>query len=213
MSRRLSDHTKELRKMGQGEGADYKPYITTSEFNSLGTTSVIRDWKTGRDVHCMSQGEMLLYYILRWDDENIDIREQFPLDYDETVKIAERMGVPVPKNIMTTDMLVTREDGSYIAYSVKASKNNLSKRQLELLCIEKQYWLDHGAQYQLVFKTDLNPTLALNIRLVTEFYDVDRVFDTSSAIKHKIAIKKYKFDMEHEILNNHLMFDLLEEDL
>lgn len=65
MSRRLSDHTKELRKMGQGEGANYKPYITTSEFNSLGTTSVIRDWKTGRDVHCMSQGEMLLYYILR----------------------------------------------------------------------------------------------------------------------------------------------------
>lgn len=210
MSRRLSDHTKELRKMGQGEGANYKPYITTSEFNSLGTTSVIRDWKTGRDVHCMSQGEMLLYYILRWDDENIDIREQFPLDYDETVKIAERMGVPAPKNIMTTDMLVTREDGSYIAYSMKASKN-MPKRQLELLCIEKQYWLNHGAHYRLVFKTDLNPTLASNIRLVTEYYVADRVFDACSAIKHKIAVKEYKFDMEHEILSNHVISNLLEE--
>ena len=73
--------------MGEGTGKDYRPYITTSEFNSQGTTSVIRDWKTDRGVHCLSQGEMLWYYILRWDDENIDIREQYPLDYGETVRI------------------------------------------------------------------------------------------------------------------------------
>lgn len=76
MARRLSDETKKKRKMGTGEGKDYIPYITTSEINSLGTTSVIRDWKTGRGVHCLSQGEALWYYILRWDDNNVDIREQ-----------------------------------------------------------------------------------------------------------------------------------------
>ena len=59
---------KRKRKMGTGEGKDYIPYITTSEFNSRGTTSVIKDWKTGRGVHCLSQGETLWYYILRWDD-------------------------------------------------------------------------------------------------------------------------------------------------
>lgn len=80
MSRRISQKTKLKRRMGQGEGADYIPYITTREFNSLGTTALIKDWITGRTVHCFSQGEARWYYILRWDDENIDIREQYPLD-------------------------------------------------------------------------------------------------------------------------------------
>ena len=210
MSRRISDKTKELRKMGTGEGAEYKPYITTSEFNSQGTTSVIKDWKTGRGVHCLSQGEMLLYYILRWDDNNTDIREQFPLDLDETVVIAEKMGFAVPRDIMTTDLLVTRASGKLAAYSVKANKN-LPKRQLELLCIEKQYWLDQGVEYNLVFKDDLNRTLASNIRLVTEFYDPALVFDAISAIKHKIAIKEYKIDLETDILTSEKLLGLLEE--
>ena len=68
MSKRLAENTKSVRKLGQGVGVDYRPYITTSEFNSRGTTSVIKDWKTGRAVHCLSQGEMYWYYILRWDD-------------------------------------------------------------------------------------------------------------------------------------------------
>lgn len=42
--------------MGSGYGKDYIPYITTSEFNSQGTTSVVKDWKTGRRVHCIFQG-------------------------------------------------------------------------------------------------------------------------------------------------------------
>lgn len=66
MSKRLSTASKKKRHMGEGEGKDYKPYITTSEFNSLGTTSVIVDWKTGRGIHCLSQGEAYWYYILRW---------------------------------------------------------------------------------------------------------------------------------------------------
>lgn len=131
MGNRPSAKTKAVRKMGQGTGADYKPYITTSEFNSQGTTSVVRDWKTGRGVHCLSQGEMYWFYILRWDDTNIDIREQYPLDYCETIKISNEMGYPKPKEIMTTDMLVTKEDGSYAAYSVKPDRD-LSRRHLLL---------------------------------------------------------------------------------
>lgn len=60
---------KKLRGMVTGKGVNYVTYITTSEFNSEGTTSVIKDWKNGRDIHCLSQGETLWYYILRWDDK------------------------------------------------------------------------------------------------------------------------------------------------
>ena len=200
MSRRISEKTKKIRKMGEGTGKDYKPYITTSEFNSMGTTSVIKDWKTGRGVHCLSQGEMLWYYILRWDDENIDIREQYPLDYIKTCKIAERFGFKNPQHIMTTDFLVTKADGKSVAYSVKTNSDQ-KKRQLDLLCIEKYYWISRGVDYQLLLKTDANRTLAGNVRLVTEFYDADRVFDEISAIKHKIAIKEYPVDMESELFD------------
>ena len=210
MGKRISEKTKAMRKMGQGTGADYKPYITTSEFNSQGTTSVITDWKTGRAVHCLSQGEMYWYYILRWDSKNIDVREQYPLDYNETVAIASKMGFPAPKEIMTTDMLVTKTDGSEVAYSVKANRD-LSRRDLQLLCIEKQYWMNHGKECQLVFKTEMNRILASNIRLVVEFYDPSRVFDKISAIKHKIAIKEYQIDMGHEFLDESMLLKILGE--
>ena len=209
MSRRISGKSKVERKMGKGEGACYKPYITTSEFNSTGTTSVVKDWKTGRGVHCLSQGEAILFYLLRWDDNNADIREQFPLDFDETVAIAKEMGFNPPKDVMTTDMLVTLVDGSYVAYSVKADKN-LSNRQMQLLCIEKQYWINREVPYNLVFKTDMNATLASNIRLVTEFYDPALVFDEVSAIKHKIAIKEYKLDMSKKLIDSSILTKLLE---
>ena len=51
--------------MGTGSRVSYKTFITTSEFNSLGTTEFIKDWKTGRGVHCLSQCEVLCY-ILHW---------------------------------------------------------------------------------------------------------------------------------------------------
>ncbi len=204
MSRRISNNTKNTRGMGKGKGKDYKPYITTSEFNSQGTTSIIKDWKTNRGIHCLSQGEALWYYILRWDDSNIDIREQYPLNKDMTLKISSDNGFKHPgdKNyIMTTDFIVTKEDMSLEAYSIKANRE-LNKRSLEILCIEKLYWNSMGVPFKLLFKTDVNKILAANIRLVTEFYDLDTVFDKYSAFKHKVAVKEYKIDMEHELITN-----------
>lgn len=212
MSRQISNKTKEIRKMGIGQGKDYKPYITTSEFNSQGTTSVINDWKTGRAIHCLSQGEMLWYYILRWDDNNADIREQFPLNRNLTLKIAKENGFKPPgqrDHIMTTDFLVTEIDGSLHAYSVK-SNDNLSQRELQILCIEKIYWSKQGVPFDILFKTKANKTLVANIRLITEFFNPQNVFDKYSAIKHKISIKEYHIDLEHKILTNTDLDKLLE---
>ena len=212
MPKRISQKTKKLRGMGTGKGADYVPYITTSEFNSKGTTSVIKDWKTGRGVHCLSQGEALWYYILRWDDNNVDIREQYPLENKLTVKIAKENGFKHPKNeshIMTTDFLVTELDGTLHAYSVKLDRN-LSESTIQSLCIEKLYWLSKNCKFTLLFKSDVNKILLSNIRLVTEYYQPQMAFDKYSAIKHKIAIKECVINMESEIINNDMLDKLLE---
>lgn len=201
-----------MKKKGVGTGKDYVPYISTAKLNSLGTTSVIKDWKTGRGVHCMSQGEAYWYYILRWDDDNIDIREQYPLVQKETTQIAREHGSRPAQNgivVMTTDFLVTKADGTFHAYSVKPNRD-LSERTLQLLCVEKIYWNNRGVPYTLLFKTDVNRILAGNIRRVVEFYDAERVFDLHSAIKHKTAIKEYCTDMTHHALTTTDMERLLE---
>ena len=149
ISRAKSIQSKIKDGMGTGSRVSYKPFITTSEFNSLGTTAVIRDWKTGRGVHCLSQGEVLWYYILRWDDKNLDIREQIPLNMNEIKKIADSLNVDVPKAgafIMTTDFLAERIDGA-IAYSIKNDRNLnccddcLTKEQDKLL---RDYYVKGG---------------------------------------------------------------------
>lgn len=182
---------------------EYKPHITTSKFNSIGTTSVITDWKTGRGVHCLSQGEALWYYILRRDDENINIQEQFPLNMKKINTIFEQLGISKiknPKFIMTTDFLVTKRNGSKIACSVKNDRK-LNRRTLELLTAEKTYWITQNIQYKLLFKEDVNQILSDNIRLIVEFYNPERVVDDVSKAKHLLATKKVHADLSSRALD------------
>lgn len=214
MGKRISEKGKQLRGMGTGEGAEYIPYITTSEFNSRGTKSVITDWKTGRQVHRLSQSEALWYYVLRWRDDIADIREQYPLDNIQTTMIAEQLGFRHPgkkDHVMTTDFLATKTDGSYTAYSVKPDKR-LSERTLQLLCIEKIYWKNNDVPFQMLFKDEVNMILANNIRLVTEFYDESKVFDKYSEVKHMIATKEIDVDLTKKILDNTDIDRMLEGD-
>jgi hypothetical protein len=74
--RRITEKRKMLENRGKGHGKDYKPYIRASEINSLGTTSNVVDWKIGRAMELLSQGELYWFYILRWDDNVSEIREQ-----------------------------------------------------------------------------------------------------------------------------------------
>lgn len=205
MSRIPSHKTKISRGMGTGRGGEYKPYITTSEFNSLGTTSVIPDWKNGRGIHCLSQAEAFWYYVLRWDDSNVDIREQFPLERELTLLLCDEYGFKHPgynsDYIMTTDFLITKDNGSLEAYSIKVNRE-LSERALQILCIEKLYWMNMGIQFRILFKEDLNITLVNNIRNVVKFYDDSSVFDDLSHIKHLIAVKSIPWDMENVPISN-----------
>ena len=205
MAKSPSRKTKILRNMGNGIGKDHRPYITTSEFNSLGTTSVIKNWKTGRAVHCLSQAEAYWFYILCFSDENIDIREQYPLEREITQQIASQFGFKHPgindEYIMTTDFLVTKDNKTHIAYSVKEN-DMLSDRALQILCIEKQYWQNKGIGFKVLFKKDVNQTLVENIRAVVPFYDINSIFDEYSEIKHLIAIKKVLWDMENVRISN-----------
>ena len=203
--KRITEKGKQREGRGQGRGAGYKPYIQGREFNSQGTCSTPVDWKTGRTVELLSQAEKAVWYVLRWDDQVEDILEQYPLDLDKTVALADKYEIRHPKDRstrMTTDFLVIFKNGSRTAVSVKSSEADLKKeRTIEKLYLEKKYWEEEGAGFSLVFKSNVNMIAVNNIRLVTEFYNADAVFDESSALKHLIARKIIPVDMENEPLN------------
>lgn len=196
-----SRKTKIKEKRGFGTGAEYKPYIKAREVPSLGTCTNIIDWKHGRIIQTLSEREAMLYYILRWDDQNVDLREQYPLDLETTNLMAEKHGIIPPfngKDNMTTDILATRKDGSLVAWSLKDKRDTVANhpRTIEKLYIEKLYWGFNKVEWHLVYKEDLNPIYADNIRLCTEFYDRNKVFDDVSLLKHMIAVKKISVDMK-----------------
>ena len=201
--RRKSDKTKEYLRMGTGTGANYKSYIQVGEFGSRGISSCIVDYKVHRTVHLLSQVEVMAWYLLRWDDDNLDIREQYPLPKEDTLKIADNYGLPHPYSCngprtMTTDLLITRKEGLF-AVSVKATSSGLSDSNITNLFIEQQYWLSQGVPWKLITKDQMNDKLYRNIRNVVAHYNDTYFPDEISFLKFLIARKLIEVDMEKEI--------------
>ena len=59
---------------GRGEGIDYTPWLKVSDVPSIGRSSRIKGWKTGRTHHLLSNHELKYFYHLEWSDTVIDIR-------------------------------------------------------------------------------------------------------------------------------------------
>ena len=104
---------------------------------------------------------------------------------------------------MTSDFYVTYKDGTEKIFSVKNSRDVLNqKRTKEKLSVEACYWKKYrNIDYKLVFKDEMNQILAENIRFVCVYYDRSRVFDETSLLKHLIATKQIKVDMETQFLD------------
>ena len=64
---------------GQGEGKEYKPWLTVQDFPSKGRVSRIFGWKTKRTHHFFTDTETRYFYLCEWEDDVLDIREHYPL--------------------------------------------------------------------------------------------------------------------------------------
>jgi len=71
---------------GQGQGPEYKPWLTVQSFSSRGYATRVRGRKTGREHHVMSNLELDFFHVLEWSLRVLDIREQYALlPVDETL--------------------------------------------------------------------------------------------------------------------------------
>ena len=111
---------------------------------------------------------------------------------------------------MTTVFLVTMSVNSLHAYSVKVVKI-LNDRTVELLYIEREYWKYNGVPFDMLYSTDVNQVLVNNIRLITEFYNKNAIYDKYSYIKHLIAIKEIDLDISKTVIDNNQIDKKLDE--
>lgn len=194
---------------GRGEGrlASYSPWLHIQDVPSRGLVTRIKGWKSGRVHHLLSLLELRWFYVLDWDPEVIDVREQYPLlPLEETLAIAADCGIKHPRDprtrhpvVMTTDFVVTVLPISSPldrAFTVKYAADLESTRTCEKLEIERLYWKARNVERKVITEGDLSKVLARNIewihayRVLEDFCtlsqpSVMRVVETlSSAVMH-----------------------------
>lgn len=152
---------------GQGTGAAYKPFITIHDFPSRGVSARIPGQTTGRIHHLLSRNEEYYFYLLDYDPDVLDIREQFPLRLSETLEIANKLNIRHPKigsfpYPITTDFLITRQDGLH-ARTVKLTSELDNLRTLEKFTIERNYWEGKKVDWKIVTEKQINRDRARNL--------------------------------------------------
>jgi hypothetical protein len=172
-------------KRGQGFGKNYKPFLTVRDVPSKGRVHRRPALTHGRIVHLLSDLELSAFLLFDWHLSVIDIREQFPLDPEKTLKISTRLGIKHPavrgvNQVMTTDFLIdTMQDGKVvpIAISVKYRQELEDERVIEKQELERRYWEGEGIDWFLFTENEVPNTLIQNIKWLIPHmhsFDLDR---------------------------------------
>ena len=162
---------------GQGEGRDYKPWITITDFPSQGRCARVKGIKTGRVHHFLSDIQREYFYLLEFDEANIifDIKESYPLlDFYDVVQDTQDLNKQYFKDkntglpyVLTTTFLITIKSLNggveYVARSVKAASELERKTTLEKLEMERRYWQAKSIDWSIVTEKDIKSINAKNI--------------------------------------------------
>lgn len=163
---------------GQGEGKEYKPWLTIQDYPSMGRATRIFGWTTQRIHHFFSDSQLKYFYLLDWEEKVVDIREHYPLLDLETV-LEDTADLKLDKfidkktkepYILTTTFLITllNPDGqkSFAARSIKYASELSKKTTIEKLEIERRYWTAKGINWGIVTNKDINDVRAKNIEWI-----------------------------------------------
>lgn len=211
-----------------GIGASYVPFYLASEAKSMGTASMIPDEIEGRMIHTLSTVETDFYWLLRWSDDTLHIREQYLLNHEHVNDVRMTLGLKrVSSNTCyTTDFLVDLVDGMQRAYSVKFKAadfdpNNIKyagspKRYVALIerqNIERLYWESQGIPFAIITSETINRTYSKNIAYAMGFYNRLLICNSEQKLMYLIAHKIVRVDMEHEKLNPKRLLEQLNIDV
>lgn len=150
---------------GCGVGASFKPWIEVTSVSSSGRSRRIFSSKTGRTHHLLSDVELDLFIALEWQQDVVDIREQFPLDRATTLSVAQKIGITHPyypgtqvPTVMTIDFLVTKRVGVkdvLVAFNAKRTEEAQDERSMLKLEIQRATLALLDVEHHVVFHGDI----------------------------------------------------------
>ena len=192
---------------GIGTGKNYRPFIQIHDFPSLGICTRIKSETVGRVHHLFSRNELAFFYILDFDDDVIDIREQYPLldpedlhDLSRIVEMAESFGIKYPRDphshypyVQTSDFVVTTKTG-HCVYSIKESKEYGKERVRELQELERRYWKWRNVPWNIYSEWEINYELASNIQWIYHARNIDSFFRDLALCSDVMAYEKEQFE-------------------
>lgn len=194
--------SKPRKSSGKNEGSDYIPALHIRHVPSKGLSSRIKGIITNRVHQLLSKLELHYFYTLDWGQKCTDIREQYPLDIDETLAIAKSIGVKHPTNSktgkpyqMTTDFLITtgpKVNQQYSARTVKYAESLANLRTLEKFEIERIYYERRSIDWGIVTELEINTSLVKNIEWVHSFYNIDRLLPLTESDVHELEEYLYE---------------------
>jgi hypothetical protein len=202
---------------GQGEGINYKPFWTITDFPTYGRASRILGWKTGRIHHFFSDIEKNLFLLLDFDENNIisDIREHYPLlNLEETIDTYEDLKLYKFKDketgeqyVITTTFLITLKDISgkvkHSAISVKGSSELNRDITIERLEIERRFWEEKNIPWAIITDKEIPKIKCKNIEWIHSTLRASEEFGISDDKRtyYKEALKDLLVNMDDEVRN------------
>lgn len=156
-----------LQGYGRGKGTNYKPWLSGHEFASSGMYIRLPGRTIPRIYRFMSRLEADVFIIYDCMPEVQDILEQYYLTLDETLEIADLLHIRHPfsgryYNAVTTDLMILKGD-TWIARSVKTSRDLENPRTIEKLEIERTYFKRRGIDWKIITEKQLNRHLVQNL--------------------------------------------------
>ncbi|MFC0119176.1 TnsA endonuclease N-terminal domain-containing protein [Pseudoalteromonas xiamenensis] len=155
---------------GQGQKETYKPWLTVFDVPSEGRSHRIPSFKLMREITAFSDLEAARVYQLENDCSVIDYNEQYPLNRDRTLAIANRpeFAFTHPRIrefpiVMTTDFVVHYAD-RIEAEQIKPTSKLDNDRVLEKLKIEQAYWEEQGIKFLIKTEKDFPLDLRKNLQ-------------------------------------------------
>lgn len=167
---------------GQGRGAAYRPFLEVHDVASRGLATRVKSPLNGRTQHLMSQLETDWLDAFHGLPGLMDVREQVPLDLEETMLLADQIGISHPRDpktkeqwIVTTDFVLTFVEGTHefeVAVAVKPSADLASHRTLEKLELERLYWSARKIAWRILTEREVPRALVKNLRWVQPHLDL-----------------------------------------
>jgi hypothetical protein len=159
---------------GTGAGKAYRPWIQVNDISSRGRVHRTASALTGyRTHHLLSDNEFYAYLNAWWDEDMLDIREQYPLlPVALTLGIASELGIRHPYNNkyrfaipFTTDLLLVRK-GGLEAVAVAEDHDYADPRTKEKLAIAEEFWHRRGVPTRVSLSSTLKVQCSLNLQWI-----------------------------------------------